>query len=181
MQADKKQKNAKLVKVLVLVVIGMFGFGYALVPLYDVLCDLTGLNGKSDKLASQESAYQADPNRELIIEFLTTINENTPLLFRAETKQLKIHPGKFYTVNFYAENKSDKVITSQAIPSFSPGRVAKYVEKAECFCFKQQVFQPGESKTMPMRFVVKADLPQEHKIITLSYTFFDNTKAIAQK
>jgi cytochrome c oxidase assembly protein subunit 11 len=178
---DRELKNAKLLKVLVLIVIGMFGFGFALVPLYDVLCEITGLNGKGNKLAVKESTYQIDADRELTIEFLTTLNKDTPLRFSAETKQLRINPGKYYTVNFYAENKSDKTITSQAIPSFSPGLVAKYVEKVECFCFKQQVFLPGETKIMPMRFVVKPDLPQEHKIISLSYTFFDNTKTIAQK
>lgn len=181
MAASTEQKNAKLVKVLVFVVIGMFGFGYALVPLYDVLCELTGINGKGDKTAVKESTYQADNNRELTIEFLTTINEQTPLRFWAEKKQLKVKPGKYYTVNFYAENKSGKTLPSQAIASFSPGLAANYVEKVECFCFRQQVFQPDETKTMPMRFVIKPDIPQELKTITLSYTFFDNTKKNAQK
>lgn len=105
---------------------------------------------------------------------------NQPLEFRTETKQLKIHPGEYHTVNFYAKNKTDKVVVAQAIPSFSPGVVAKYFNKIECFCFKQQTFKPGESKIMPMRFVVKPDLPENLKTITLSYTFFDNTKAAVQ-
>lgn len=180
MTAGTEQKNAKLVKVLVFVVVGMFGFGYALVPLYDVLCELTGINGKADKSAVKESNYQVDSSRELTIEFLTTINQQTPLRFWAEKKQLVINPGKYYTVNFYAENKSGNTLNSQAIASFSPGQAANYVEKVECFCFQQQVFQPGEIKTMPMRFVVKPDITQEIKTITLSYTFFDSTKKIAQ-
>lgn len=181
MADDVARKNAKLVKVLALVVVGMFGFGFALVPLYDVLCELTGLNGKGDKQAVKESNYQVDTKREIMVDFLTTLNGTTPLVFKAETKQLKVNPGKYYTVNFFAENKSDKVVSSQAIPSFSPGRVANYFEKVECFCFKEQVFKPGEAKTMPMRFTVKPDLPQEHKTITLSYTLFDNTKTVAQR
>lgn len=181
MADDVKQKNAKLVKVLVLVVIGMFGFGYALVPLYDVLCELTGINAKGERQAVKETAYQIDVNRDIRVEFLTTLNQGTPLIFKAETKQMTVHPGKFYTVNFYAENKTDKALTSQAIPSFTPGQVANYVEKVECFCFQQQIFKPREAKTLPMRFAVKPELPLEHKTITISYTFFDNTKKVAQK
>lgn len=180
MADDAKQKNAKLVKVLVLVVIGMFGFGFALVPLYDVLCELTGINGKGDKQAAKETAYQVDVNRDIKVEFLTTLNQDTPLIFKTETKQLTVHPGKYYTVNFYAENRSDKVLTSQAIPSFAPGRAANYVEKVECFCFQQQTFQPHEAKTLPMRFAIKPGLPQEFNTITISYTFFDNTKKVGQ-
>jgi cytochrome c oxidase assembly protein subunit 11 len=180
MDESLKQKNNRLVQLLALVVVGMFGFGFALVPLYDVLCDLTGINGKAETIAAEEIAYQVDMSREINVELLTSLNEATPLEFRAEAKQLKIHPGQYQTVNFYAKNTADKVITAQAIPSFSPGAVAKYFNKVECFCFKQQTFKPGESKIMPMRFVIKPDLPKDFKTITLSYTFFDNTKAAAQ-
>lgn len=180
MDESLKQKNARLVQILAFVVIGMFGFGFALVPLYDVLCDLTGINGKTQSVAAEEVAYQVDTTREINVELLTSINETTPLEFSAETKQLKIHPGQYQTVNFYAKNKTDKNIVAQAIPSFSPGAVAKYFNKIECFCFKQQAFKPGETKTMPMRFVIKPDLPTDFNTITLSYTFFDNTKAATQ-
>jgi cytochrome c oxidase assembly protein subunit 11 len=179
MDESLKQKNTRLVQVLVLVVIGMFGFGYALVPLYDVLCDLTGINGKAETVAA-EVPYQVDLTRAINIELLTSLNKATPLEFSTETKQLKIHPGQYQTVNFFAVNKTDKTVVAQAIPSFSPGGAANYFNKVECFCFKQQTFKPGESKTMPMRFVIKPDLPKDLKTITLSYTFFDNTKATAQ-
>ncbi len=180
MDDSLKQKNTRLVQILVLVVIGMFGFGFALVPLYDVLCDLTGLNGKADAVAVAETPYKVDMTREINVELLTSLNEATPLEFRPEAKHLKIHPGEYQTVNFYAKNKTDKTLVAQAIPSFSPGLVAKYFNKIECFCFRQQTFQPGESKVMPMRFVIKPELPKDFKTITLSYTFFDNTKAAAQ-
>lgn len=181
MAGELAQKNAKLVRVLALVVIGMFGFGFALVPLYDVLCDITGLNGKTDNLAVKEADYKVDAGRDVTVEFTTTLNEAAAMEFHPETRELKVHPGKYYTVNFYAENKTGRIMEAQAIPSFSPGLAAKYFEKVECFCFQRQTFKPGEAKTMPMRFVVKPDLPQDYKIITLSYTFFDNTKTIAQK
>lgn len=181
MAGEIENKNARLAKILVLIVIGMFGFGYALVPLYNVLCDITGINGKAEAIAVKEANYAIDNSREILVEFTTTLNETTAMVFRPETKQLRVHPGKYYTVNFYAENKSGRNMEAQAIPSFSPGLTAQYFEKVECFCFKKQLFKPGEAKTMPMRFVIKPDLPKEYKIVTLSYTFFDNTKTVAQK
>jgi len=176
MTDDLQKKNAKLVRTLLLVAVLMFGFGFALVPLYDVLCKVTGLNGKVESMAAKEPGYQADQNRELTVEFVTSLNESTPMVFRAETPKLKIHPGQFYTVNFYAENKTDKPMTAQAIPSISPGIVAEYFKKTECFCFTEQKFKAGEGKMMPVRFVVDPKISPEHKTITLAYTFFDNTE-----
>lgn len=180
MDEEVAKKNSRLVKSLVLVVIGMFAFGYALVPLYDVLCDLTGLNGKASKVAVEQVTYAVDTSREVDVEFLTTLNKAMPMEFHAETKQLKIHPGEYHTVYFNAVNMTDKVMDARAIPSFSPGAAGEFFMKTECFCFNQQTFKPRESKRMPMRFVVKPDLPKDLKTITLSYTFFDNTKAAAQ-
>jgi cytochrome c oxidase assembly protein subunit 11 len=177
MSDSANQKNLKLVRALLLVAIGMFAFGYALVPLYDVLCDITGLNGKFDNRVSDGTLhYQVDTQRELTVEFITALNEATPLVFKAETKRLKIHPGAYYTVNFYAENKTDKTISAQAIPSFSPGAVAEFFHKLECFCFSKQSFNPREIKHMPVRFAVDPALPEQFKTITLAYTFFDNTE-----
>jgi cytochrome c oxidase assembly protein subunit 11 len=146
-----KQKNAKLVRTLVFVVLGMFGFGYALVPLYDVLCEITGINGKVESGAVKEVSYEVDKSREITVEFMTSLNESTPMVFRSETKKMKIHPGEYYTVNFYAENKTDKVMIARAIPSISPGPVAEYFKKTECFCFSEQTFKAREGRTMPVR------------------------------
>jgi cytochrome c oxidase assembly protein subunit 11 len=154
----------------------MFGFGYALVPLYDVFCDITGLNGKTNTEAFTEIKYEVDFNRELTIEFITSLNELAPMVFYTETKKIKVHPGQYYTVNFYAENKTDKKMIARAIPSVTPGAAAEYFKKIECFCFTEQTFEPYEGKTMPVRFVVDPDLPARYKTITLAYTFFDNTK-----
>ncbi|MDD5273489.1 MAG: cytochrome c oxidase assembly protein [Methylovulum sp.] len=173
---DLQQKNARLVRNLVLVVVAMFGFGFALVPLYDVLCDITGLNGKVAATAAKEVVYPIDNSREVTVEFITSLNESAPMLFRPETKKLIIHPGEYYTVNFYAENLTDKPMVAQAIPSISPGLAAEYFKKTECFCFTEQTFKPHEGRTMPVRFVVNPDLPKQYKTITLAYTFFDNTK-----
>lgn len=175
MTDNVQRKTTRLVKILVLVGIGMFGFGYALVPIYNVLCDITGINGKTNTQAVEEVPYTVDTHREVKVEFLTTLNELTPLLFWVQTNSIKVHPGQYYTVNFYAENKTDKTIVVRAIDSVSPGLSKDYFKKTVCFCFSQQTFKPHERKTMPVRFVVKPDLPKQYKTITLSYTFFDNT------
>jgi cytochrome c oxidase assembly protein subunit 11 len=181
MTGNTENKNAKLVRTLLFVVVGMFGFGYALVPLYDVLCEVTGLNGKVASSAVKEAGYQIDSKREITVEFMTSLNESAPMEFRAETKKIKIHPGAYYTVNFYAENKTDKAMAAQAIPSISPGPAAEYFEKTECFCFTEQNFKAREAKTMPVRFVVKPAIPEQYKTITLAYTFFDNTDKSVKK
>jgi cytochrome c oxidase assembly protein subunit 11 len=175
MSEDIGQKNAKLVRKLALIAMAMFGFGYALVPLYDVLCDLTGLNGKVAGEAVNEAEYVVDKNREVTVEFLTSLNESTPMLFRSEVKSMKVHPGEYYTVNFYAKNNTDKPMIAQAIPSITPGLAAEFFKKTQCFCFTEQTFTANEEKTMPVRFVVEPKLPERYKTVTLAYTFFDNT------
>ncbi len=172
------KKNAKLVRNLVFIAFGMFGFGYALVPLYDVLCEWKWIErDRPDAIkAIPEVAYSVDMSREITVELLTTLNEATPMEFRSEKSQLKVHPGEYHTVNFYATNKTDKMIIARAIPSFTPALTSTYFEKVECFCFSEQTFQPHETKKMPMRFVINPDLPKDYKTITLSYTFFDNTE-----
>ena len=176
MNNDIQQKNAKLVRNLLIIVVAMFGFGFALVPIYDVLCEVTGLNGKVEAKAVNEVVYPVDKERVVTVEFITSLNESAPMVFRAETKKLDVHPGEYYTVNFYAENLTDKVMVAQAIPSISPGLAAEYFKKTECFCFTEQTFKPREGRVMPVRFVINPDLPKQYKTITLAYTFFDNTK-----
>lgn len=181
MSESVEQKNTRLVRKLVFIVLAMFGFGYALVPIYNVFCDITGINGKTDTEAAVELKYQVDETREITIEFITSVNESAPIVFRTETKKLKVHPGQFYTVNFYAENETDKKMVARAIPSVTPGLAAEYLKKTECFCFSEQTFEPKEGKTMPVRFVINPDLPKKYKTITLAYTFFDNTEKSVNK
>ena len=163
MSEDVSKKNVKLARILLLVALGMFGFGYALVPLYDVLCEWKWLErDRPDAIKKvPEVGYTVDLNREVTVEFMTTLNESTPMEFRTEKKQLKVHPGEYYTVNFYAENKTDKAMVARAIASFSPAVISRYFEKIECFCFSEQTFKAKEAKTMPMRFVINPDIPEE--------------------
>ncbi|PKM13078.1 MAG: cytochrome c oxidase assembly protein [Gammaproteobacteria bacterium HGW-Gammaproteobacteria-3] len=181
MSGSVEQKNKRLVRNLVIVVVAMFGFGYALVPLYDVFCDITGLNGKTNTEAVEETHYKIDTTRNVTIEFITSLNESAPMQFRAESAKLKIHPGEYYTVNFFAQNLTDKKMLAQAIPSITPGLAAEYFIKTECFCFNEQTFAANEAKTMPVRFVVDPKLPEKYKTITLAYTFFDNTEKSVNK
>ncbi len=174
MNDELKRKNKQLLTRGLLIAVLMFGFGYALVPLYNVFCDITGLNGKTDNQASAETLYPIDRSRELTLEFVTSVGD-APIKFKAETSKLKIHPGQYYTVNFYAENLTDLPMIARAIPSVTPGLAAEYLKKTECFCFNEQRFEPGEGRNMPVRFVIDPDLPEKYNTITLAYTFFDNT------
>jgi len=178
MSNELQQKNSRLVYKLVLIVLLMFGFGYALVPLYDVLCDITGQNRTLQGATENESKFAVDENREVRIEFITSVNEKTPLTFRAEMPSLMVHPGQYYTVNFFARNISKTGLKAQAIPSISPGLTEEFFKKIQCFCFTTQTFAVNEEKTMPVRFVVDPKLPERFKTITLSYTFFDRTNII---
>jgi cytochrome c oxidase assembly protein subunit 11 len=178
MNEELQRQNSKLVSKLVLIVVLMFGFGYALVPLYDVLCDISGQNIKIKASADKESEFIVDQAREVRVEFITSVNEATPLNFRAETSSLVVHPGQYYTLNFYARNNAGVKLKAQAIPSITPGLAEEFFKKTQCFCFTTQTFEAHEEKTMPVRFVLNPKLPERYKTITLSYTFFDRTNVI---
>lgn len=165
--------NRRIIVIIVLVALGMFGLGFAMVPLYNVFCEVTGLSGKIRAEAAIEKPQGIDETREVTMEFVTALNQDTPLNFRVETPKLKIHPGQYYTVRFHAENLTDQVVTARAIPSVAPGTATQFLEKVECFCFSEQRFEPHQHRVLPVRFVIDAALPAEIRDITLSYTFFD--------
>jgi len=188
MQKDHKQANARTAKKTLLVVIGMFGFGFALVPLYSVICDVFGLNGRFIELQKTEQVeYVAnvekriDTSRTVRIEFLTTLNNKLNWEFRAKQNTIDVHPGKVYEVMFYAKNLMNKKVVAQAVPSVTPGYAAKYFSKMECFCFSNQTFKSGEARDMPLRFYVDPNLPKKVKIISLGYTFFNTNRKLASK
>ncbi|MDN5862796.1 MAG: cytochrome c oxidase assembly protein [Salinisphaera sp.] len=170
--------NRRLTLQLALAVVGMFAFGYALVPLYGLLCDITGFNGKSSTLVTDASNldYQVDPTRTIEMQFVTTVNAGMPWKFAARTTSVSVHPGKFTTVRFVATNTADRPMVGQAVPSVRPAAAAGYIHKTECFCFTQQPFGANETRVMPVRFVVDPALPDHIETISLSYTFFDATE-----
>jgi len=151
----------------------MFGFGFALVPLYNVFCDITGINGKTGRIELEAALSQkVDEERLVTVEFVASVNSDLPWEFRPVTRRVKVHPGEVTEVHYFARNKIDKMVTGQAIPSLAPGLAAKYFNKTECFCFTRQILQPNESKDMPLRFIVDPQLPEEVRTVSLSYTFF---------
>ncbi len=179
MTADKNILTAVKLGV---ISIAMFGFGYALVPLYDVICEYTGLNGKTGVISLAEVANLAiDSSRLVTVEFDTNVNSRLPWEFTAEQRTMQVHPGQVYEAIFVARNLSDRSITGQAIPSVAPGKASLYLNKTECFCFLQQTLGPGETKRMPVRFVVDTEIPGKIHRVTLSYTFFSIAGPVVTK
>ncbi|MDN4502997.1 cytochrome c oxidase assembly protein [Alteromonadaceae bacterium BrNp21-10] len=170
---DKQSQHKKVVTKLLFVVVGMFGFGFALVPLYDVFCDLTGINGKTSNVAATYESVVIDESRLITVEFITRVNTGMPWEFYTETKKVKVHPGQLQQVDFYAKNPASRDIVGQAVPSVSPGPAAIYLNKTECFCFEQQPLKAGEETLMPMRFYVDPQIPADITYFTLSYTLYD--------
>lgn len=172
-QEAEKTSNSCVIKRLVLVVFSMFGFGFALVPLYDVFCDITGLNGKTNDIAVAYANDGIDTSRTIKVQFITRMAKGIPWQFEPVVNEISVHPGEMKFVNFYAKNKSQKDIIGQAVPSVSPGLAAGYFQKIECFCFTQQPLKGGEEVEMGLQFYVDLDLPTDINTLTLSYTLYD--------
>lgn len=159
--------------------LGMFAFAFALVPLYEVICEVTGLNGKTaGQYEYVEADLLADESREIQVRFVTNVNAGMPWEFGIDTRGMRVSPGGMHEAVFHAHNPTDRVMVAQTIPSVAPGRAAVFFHKTQCFCFEQQVLQPGESVEMPMRFIVDRDLPGSVQTISLSYTMFDITDQV---
>lgn len=156
---------------------GMFGFGFAMVPLYNVFCKVTGLNGKTDPDPYQYNATQAkvDTTREIKVQFVATNNSGMTWDFEPSLPQVTVHPGEVGELSFLARNPTDRRIIGQAIPSVTPFEATNYLHKVECFCFTTQTLEAGEEKVMPLRIIVDQALPKHLKKLTLSYTLFDVT------
>lgn len=169
----KLDSNGKLAVKLALIPLAMFGFGYALVPIYNVFCDVTGLNGKTGEISTVEAEMKkVDESRMVTVEFDTNVNGQLPWKFGPLQTSMQVHPGQVVEAMFYAENTSDHAIVGQAVPSMAPAAASVYFKKTECFCFTQQTLGPGERRNMPVRFIVDPKLPENISTMTLSYTFF---------
>lgn len=166
-------KHQNTVKKLLLVVVGMFAFGFALVPLYDVFCEITGLNGKTNTVAAQQATDGVDTSRTITVQFITHKAKQIPWQFKPMIQEIKVHPGETKFVKFYAKNRASYDIVGQAVPSVSPGIAANYFQKIECFCFTQQPLKADEEVEMGLQFYVDIDLPKEINTLTLSYTLYD--------
>ncbi len=177
-KSQKQQPNKKLVSKLVLIVFAMFGFGFALVPLYNVFCDVTGLNGKTNDSAAVYSAEGVDTTRNIKVQFISRNAQGMPWTFQPMIEQVVVHPGELKLVKFYAKNNSKDDLVGQAIPSISPGIAATYFKKIECFCFTQQPLKANEEAEMAVQFYVDPQLPEDITTLTLSYTLFNVTKKV---
>ncbi|MCU7845993.1 MAG: cytochrome c oxidase assembly protein [Candidatus Thiodiazotropha sp. (ex Monitilora ramsayi)] len=167
-------KNRRTTLLLSGLVVAMFGFGFAMVPLYNLFCEVTGTQSLSQRseigrvVATDESV---DTSRWVTVKFDTTVHPNLPWAFDAMTQKLRVHPGKTYEVNFVARNRSNETVTGQAIPSVAPWQATPYFSKMDCFCFNRQTLKGTERADMPLQFMVSRDLPKEINSLTLSYSF----------
>lgn len=173
---SQSAKNRQLGIKLTVVAAGMLGFSYLLVPLYDIICDITGLNGRTGVVAEATANEQtADVDRLVAVEFLAHTTSDGLWRFEPEMAGMQVHPGKSYTMNYIAVNLQDDDAVAKAVPSVAPVKAAAHFNKIECFCFTSQAFAPGERRAMPVTFRVNKTLPGQVKIISLAYTFYDIT------
>ncbi|MBE20043.1 MAG: cytochrome c oxidase assembly protein [Gammaproteobacteria bacterium] len=174
-------ESKRTIRNLCLTVIGMFGFGFLLVPIYDVFCEITGLNGKIEgpSTLSPEAIQEAN-KRDMLIQFVTHNNESMPWIFKSEASQVKIRTGVQQSVLFVFENTTDKDMVGQVIPSVSPGRGAEYFHKTECFCFEQQKLLAGERVELPVIFIIDPNIPLDIGSLSLGYTLFDITDQFSE-
>jgi cytochrome c oxidase assembly protein subunit 11 len=178
---QRKLANRRLTRALLIMTAGSFAFGWALIPLYDVFCRVTGVGSAEAKAGSAQVQEAIDPNREVTIEFVADPASVGSFDFRPKIASMRVHPGKLYGTLFYARNLTQEASVAQAVPSISPSVAAKFFHKTECFCFNLQHFEVGEGRDMPVRFIVDPQLPNNVDRITLAYTFYDKTEATARR
>jgi cytochrome c oxidase assembly protein subunit 11 len=171
MKASRKSSHKHVIALLLLAV-GMFGFAFALVPLYETFCEWTGLNGRAAVGARGVGSTEPVADREVTIQFLAHTAKGMPWEFRPVERQLRVRLGAVNMTRFYVRNRASTAVVGQAVPSIAPGRAAPYLNKLECFCFSQQRLDAGAEMKMPVKFYVSADLPLQIRTLTLSYTFF---------
>jgi cytochrome c oxidase assembly protein subunit 11 len=170
--SGSRRANRHILLQAAVVCVLMFGFGFAMVPLYRAFCDLTGINGRMAVVATETMA-ESDLSRLVTVQFVANRNQDLPWEFRPEVASIQVHPGEVHSVNYFARNLRDTPMIGRAVPSIAPGEAAKYLRKLECFCFTEQRFAGGEARDMPVRFYVDPRLPPGIETLTLSYTFFD--------
>ena len=159
---------------LLVTAIAMFGFGYALVPLYEVFCEVTGIGGKTEVATAEEAATaEVDTSRTIKIEFIAHASTDLPWAFQPTLSSIEIHPGEIKDIYYYARNQADRATVGQATFNVTPAEAGQYFKKTECFCFVQQQLASGEESHMLVRFMLAPDLPEDIHTVTLSYSFFN--------
>lgn len=169
---ERQKSNKRLGLKLLWVVAAALLFAFALVPIYNVLCKVTGLNGKPDGKAAS-AITSVDNTRWVTVQFTSSVMSGLGWDFYPKQPSIRVHPGQIETVSFIAKNVTNETVTGQAVPSISPGMASTHFKKIECFCFRKQELKPGETREMPLRFYVSPDMPRDVSEVTLSYTFFN--------
>jgi cytochrome c oxidase assembly protein subunit 11 len=172
-EPDFARDNRVTLRKLLVVTVMMFGFGFALVPFYEKICEVTGINRIVKRDDHRPANTQVDASRSVTVEFDANLRSNLPWTFRPLESSVKVHPCELATVIYEVTNTSDRALTGQAIPSYGPMLAGQFFRKVECFCFDKQQMAPGERRQMPIAFVVDPGLPSEVNTITLSFTFFE--------
>lgn len=178
--AVKEQRNRSTLVRLIASALLMFGFGYALVPFYEKLCEVLDVNNLNKQDNAIPLNTQIDRSRSVTVEFDANLHR-LPWNFKPVTGSMVVHPGEIATVEYEVSNTRESAVTGQAIPSYTPSAAMQYFQKLECFCFTQQTLAAGEKRRMPVAFLVSPTLPKDINTITLSYTFFEVPGATAAK
>ena len=179
--ADKRKAHRRLSLQLAGIALGAFGFGYALVPLYSVLCEITGFGDRNGLTRESALPQVVDETRRVTVEFIADLPGVGSWEFRPATGSMQVQPGRLYEATFIARNLTGHATYMQAVPDVAPSKAGPYFHKTECFCFTPQQFNVGEEKQMPVRFFVDPALPKYVDRITLAYTFYDTTAPVARR
>lgn len=177
--SDQAKTNKKVILPLLTYALLMFGLGFAMVPLYEKFCQITGITDTAERKTVED--YAIDKNRVIRVEFDATINQDLEFEFRPLTPFVEVHPGETREVNFFVKNNTQRDIVAQAVPSVTPIFATTHLNKIECFCFTQQTLKAGEERVMPLQFVLDDGIPAEISTVTLSYTFMDINRDKLQK
>lgn len=183
-QPTLTEKNRRTTRRLFMVVGGMFAFGFAMVPLYRLACEVGGINGVAGTPTGrlmEVAALDVDTSRTITVQFDATVNTGLPWEFRPLVKQVQVHPGERVAVNYYVKNQSGQPVIGQAVPGITPWQVTQHFKKIECFCFTQQTLQPGEAREMPVYFTIDPAVDKQYETVTLSYTFMNTDRDTLQK
>ena len=179
--SDRRREIRNMTWKLLAFAVGSFAFGFALVPLYNVLCSVTGY-GDQGKLRERATAIeQPQLDRTVTVEFLADVASAGTFEFRPVVRTVEVHPGQLFTAEFYAHNLTGRDTVAQAVPNIAPSEVAAYFHKTECFCFSPQHFALNEGREMPVRFIIDPALPRHIDMITLAYTFYDESARVTRR
>lgn len=170
---ERRRANIRFGLRLAVVAIAFGGFGFAMAPLYDAFCRVTGLNGRTNAVAASVPQFPVDDSRAVNVEFMSHEMPGVDIELVPEHFSMKVHPGAIVRANYVAHNNGSRPFTGQAVPSITPATATRYVQKIECFCFRPQTFAPGERRILPVLFVINPEMDPDLRTVTLSYTFFE--------